>query len=158
MGRCHGPVRSSWQRLEIILSIYLTARVTLMGTQSRERRTCDYSATCHSGGQLRRLIHRTFVELRTHCCLPCCCGFLFGLLFKVKTFGIIMVSFEEKIAINQDEETSPETTQPTLIIYHIINKVKTNLKDTLLSFKYRSNFNFIMKIHILKHLLKNSLV
>ena len=69
-----------------------------------------------------------------------------------------MVNFEEKIAFKQDEEALPDISEPPLIIYHIIHKIQTNLKDTIMSFKYLSNFNFIMKIHIMKHLIKNSLV
>merc|ERR1712098_798655 len=83
------------------------------------------------------------------------CGFLFGFLFKVKTFGLNLVNFEEKIAStckqqDQENDNNEEVVNSfTIFIYLIQQRISYNLKDKLLVISYNNNIHFILDLHLI---------
>merc|ERR1711862_97508 len=110
-----------------------------------ERRSRDHVSSCHHRRIISRLLHRTSSQLGTYRSLFGCSGFLFGFLFKVKTFGLNLIQIEEKIAstCSQDQDNTniddEDVSKVIIFIFLIQQKISYNLKEKLLMISYNSN-------------------
>ena len=124
---------------------------------SWERRVSHQLTPRHHCCQLSRILLWSSLQFRAHCCLPRCRGFLFGFLFKVQAFGLILVRVEEKIAASrhikqQQADNKILLSKPTETVYYIQHSVPPNIEDKILLFFYNRNKQFILCLHLLKQM------
>merc|ERR1711862_523092 len=129
-----------------------------------ERRSRDHVSSCHHRRIISRLLHRTSSQLGTYRSLFGCSGFLFGFLFKVKTFGLNLIQIEEKIASTCSEDqgntniNEEDVNKVIIFIFLIQQRISYNLKEKLLMISYNSNINFILDLHLIYQMLFTYLI
>ena len=120
-----------------------------------ERRSRDHVSSGHHRRLLSWIIHRTSSQLGTYRSLFGSSGFLFGFLFKVKTFGLNLIQIEEKIAstCSQDQDNTnideEDVSKVIIFIFLIQHRISYNLKEKLLMISYNNNINFILDLHLI---------